>query len=175
MPGAFVDPDLPQGYAPFGIRNINGVIYVTYALQDADAEDDVRGMGHGFVDAFDTAGNLMGRVASKGTLDSPWGIALAPDDFGKFAGDLLIGNFGDGRIHAYDPAELRGNGEFKYRGMLHSADGPPLAIDGLWALSFGNNAAAGPASTLFFTAGPFDESHGLFGSIVPSGPPGRHR
>ena len=102
MPGAFTDPKLPAGYAPFGIRNIDGVIYVTYALQDSDAHDDVPGMGHGFVNAFDTAGTLLRRVASRGTLNSPWGLALAPGDFGKFSDNLLIGNFGDGRIHAYE-------------------------------------------------------------------------
>jgi uncharacterized protein (TIGR03118 family) len=168
MPGAFTDPKLPKGYAPFGIRNINGTIYVTYALQDAAKHDDVRGMGHGFVNAFDTAGHLIRRVASKGTLNSPWGLALAPDDFGKFGNDLLVGNFGDGRIHAYK----RDDDEFKHHGMLHRADGPPLVIDGLWALSFGNGVAAGPTSTLFFTAGPDEETHGLFGSLLPAPPPG---
>ena len=171
--GAFSDPSIPRGYAPFGIRNIDGVIYVTYALQDADAHDDVPGMGHGFVNAFRTDGTFIRRVASRGTLNSPWGLTVSPDDFGKFSDDLLIGNFGDGRIHAYDPADTRGNGEFKYRGMLHSAGGPPLEIDGLWALSFGNGATAGPKDTLFFTAGPGGESHGLFGSLVAASPPGR--
>src|SRR3989442_10047722 len=103
---ALTDPDLPAGYAPFGIRNIGGTIYVTYALQDADKHDDVPGEGHGFVNAFDTAGNLLRRVASKGLLNSPWGLALAPGDFGFFSGDLLVGNFGNGRIHAFDPAKL---------------------------------------------------------------------
>ncbi|PYN23248.1 MAG: TIGR03118 family protein [Candidatus Rokuibacteriota bacterium] len=167
LPGAFTDPDLPAGYAPFGIRNIGGTIYVTYALQDAAKHDDVRGEGHGFVDAFDTAGHLLRRVASKGQLNSPWGLALAPGDFGFFSGDLLVGNFGNGRIHAFDPAKLNGQGEFQHRGPLHSADGPPIAIDGLWAIAFGSGAPNnGPMNTLFFTAGPFDESHGLFGSLV---------
>jgi uncharacterized protein (TIGR03118 family) len=176
MPGAFVDPDLPPGYAPFGIQNLGGTIYVTYALQDADKHDDVAGQGHGFVDAFDTAGNLLRRVASKGQLNSPWGLALAPADFGRFSNHVLVGNFGNGRIHAFDPAHLTGQGEFQNRGPLHSADGPPIAIDGLWALSFGkgaNNNANGLTNTLFFTAGPFDESHGLFGSLVAVPPPGR--
>jgi uncharacterized protein (TIGR03118 family) len=161
--GAFTDPTLPAGYAPFGIQNLGGTIYVTYALQDADAEDDVAGPGHGFVDAFDTNGNLIRRVASGDELNSPWGLALAPADFGAFSNDLLIGNFGDGRIHAFDPATLEA------RGPLHSADGPPIAIDGLWALSFGKGAANnanGPANTLFFTAGPDGEQHGLFGTLV---------
>jgi uncharacterized protein (TIGR03118 family) len=172
-PAAFIDRHIPKGYAPFGIRNINGVIFVTYALQDADAHDDVPGMGHGFINAFDTEGHFLGRVASRGTLNSPWGLALAPADFGKFGDDLLVGNFGDGRIHAYDLADTRGNGEFKHRGVLHSAGGPPLAIDGLWGLSFGNGATAGPMTTLFFTAGPAGESHGLFGSLVAVPPPGK--
>lgn len=174
LAGAFTDPDLPAGYAPFGIQNIGGTIYVTYALQDADRHDDVAGEGHGFVDAFDLAGNLIRRVASKGELDSPWGLALAPADFGAFSNDLLVGNFGNGRIHAFDPASLEGNGEFQHRGSLHSAEGQPIAIDGLWALSFGKGAANnGPTSTLFFTAGPDGEQHGLFGTLVGAPPPGQ--
>jgi uncharacterized protein (TIGR03118 family) len=176
MPGAFVDPDLPAGYAPFGIQNLGGTIYVSYALQDAAKHDDVAGQGHGFIDAFDTAGNLIRRVASKGQLNSPWGMALAPANFGTFSNDLIVGNFGDGRIHAFDPTALTGQGEFQSRGPLHAANGPPIEIDGLWALSFGKGAANnanGPANTLFFTAGPFDESHGLFGSLVAVPPPGR--
>ena len=165
-PGRFADPRIPEGYAPFGIQNIGGIIYVTYALQNEEKKDDVAGMGHGFVNAFDTSGNLIRRVASRGTLNSPWGLALSPDGFGTFNNDLLVGNFGDGRIHAYDPSDTLGNGEYKHRGMLHNDGGPPLEIEGLWALRFGNGAAAGPMNTLFFTAGPDDESHGLFGSIV---------
>jgi len=165
--GAFTDPDLPAGYAPFGIRNIGRTIYVTYALQDAARHDDVPGEGHGFVNAFDTAGNLLRRVASKGQLNSPWGLALAPGDFGFFSGDLLVGNFGNGRIHAFDPTKRNGQGEFQHRGPLHSADGPPIAIDGLWAIAFGSGAAAnGPTNTLFFTAGPDGEQHGLFGTLA---------
>jgi uncharacterized protein (TIGR03118 family) len=171
-PGAFTDPDLPAGYAPFGIRNIGGTIYVTYALQDAAKHDDVPGEGHGFVNAFDTAGNLIRRVASKGQLNSPWGLALAPADFGFFSGDLLVGNFGNGRIHAFDPANLNGQGEFQHRGPLHAANGRPIEIDGLWALAFGSGSpASGPTNTLFFTAGPFDEQHGLFGTLVVAPPP----
>jgi uncharacterized protein (TIGR03118 family) len=170
-PGAFTDPKIPKGFAPFGIQNIGGIIYVTYAKQDAAKHDDVPGVGNGFVNAFTTDGTLIRRVASKETLDSPWGLAMTPAGFGKFSGDLLIGNFGNGKIHAYDPNALLGNGEFKRRGVLHSADGPPLKIDGLWALQFGNGAAAGPKTTLFFTAGPQGESHGLFGSLVATTPP----
>ena len=171
--GAFTDPTLPAGYAPFGIQNLGGTIYVTYALQDADAHDDVGGEGHGFVNAFDTNGNLIRRVASRDNLNSPWGLALAPADFGAFSNDLLVGNFGDGRVHAFDPATLDGNGEFTHRGPLLSAEGGPLAIDGLWALSFGKGPAAnGATNTLFFTAGPGGEQHGLFGTLVVAPRPG---
>ena len=175
-PGAFTDPSIPDGFAPFGIQNIKNVIVVTYAMQDADKVDDVPGEGHGFVDAFDISGNLLGRIASRETLNSPWGLALAPDDFGTFSGALLVGNFGDGRIHAYDPDKRNGRGEFQRRGMLHSAEGNPIQIDGLWALQFGMGGAAnGPANVLFFTAGPDEESHGLFGKLEAVLPPGLNR
>ena len=127
------------------------------------------GKGHGFVNAFDTSGKLIRRVASRGTLNSPWGLALAPDDFGTFSNDLLVGNFGDGRIHAYEPTDTRDHDEgYKHRGMLHSAGGRPLEIEGLWALRFGNGGGAGPANELFFTAGTDGEAHGLFGSLLPA-------
>ncbi len=170
IPGAFTDPTLPPGFAPFGIQNIDGTIYVTYALRDEDTEDDVAGPGNGFVDAFTTSGAFIRRVASMGELNSPWGLALAPADFGRFSGDLLVGNFGDGRIHAFRLED----GEFEAVGLLHSAAGKPIQIDGLWALQFGHGASAnGPTNTLFFTAGPAEEEHGLFGSIVNVPPPGR--
>jgi uncharacterized protein (TIGR03118 family) len=164
--GAFTDTSIPKGYAPFGIRNIGGIIYVTYALQDADAHDDVPGMGHGFVNAFDTAGHLLRHVATRGTLNSPWGLALSPADFGKFSNDLLVGNFGNGRIHAYDPGDTLGNGEFKHRGMLHSAGGGPLVIDGLGALSFGNGVRRSQvhAPRLFSPRAP--AIPGLFGRFL---------
>ena len=172
--GAFSDQNIPAGFAPFGIHNINGTIYVTYALQDEDKEDDVAGPGNGYVDAYDTSGNLIRRVASTGELNSPWGLALAPDNFGRFSGDLLVGNFGDGRIHAFDPNQLTEAGEFEAVGLLHSASGKPVKIEGLWALQFGHNSSAnGLTNTLFFTAGPGDEEHGLFGSLVNVPPPGR--
>jgi uncharacterized protein (TIGR03118 family) len=171
-PAAFSDPAIPAGFAPFGIQNIGGIIYVTYAKQDSDKHDDVAGVGNGFVNAFTTDGTLIRRVVSGQTLNSPWGLAMAPADFGKFSGNLLVGNFGDGRIQAFDVSDSRGNGEAKFRGFLHGADGPQLRIDGLWALQFGNGAAAGPKTTLFFTAGPQEESHGLFGSLVATTPPG---
>jgi uncharacterized protein (TIGR03118 family) len=162
--GSFTDASVPHGYAPFGIQAIGDRIFVTFAKQDADAGDEVAGQGRGLVDVFDTSGTLLARVAQHGQLNAPWGLALAPPSFGRFGGDLLVGNFGDGEILAYE--ELP-NGHFEPRGELRGADGNPLAIDGLWALEFGNgNPSNGPTDTLFFTAGPNDEADGLFGSIV---------
>jgi uncharacterized protein (TIGR03118 family) len=164
-PGAFADPSLPPGFAPFGIQAVGDRIFVTYAKQDADREDDVDGQGLGFVDVYDAAGVLLDRVASRGQLNAPWGIALAPADYGRFSGDLLIGNFGDGRINAFRQLPA---GNYQHAGRLRSSDGD-LVIDGLWALQFGKGAANnGAPNTLFFTAGPDDESHGLFGSITVS-------
>jgi uncharacterized protein (TIGR03118 family) len=114
------------------------------------------------VDEFDTSGNLIARVAQHGQLNAPWGLALAPSDFGRFGGDLLVGNFGDGQINAY---ELGPSGHYTHRGELRE-DGHVISIDGLWALGFGNGGNAGPTDTLFFTAGPDEESHGLFGKIT---------
>jgi uncharacterized protein (TIGR03118 family) len=166
--GGFVDPKIPAGYAPFGIQNVAGRIVVTYAVQDADGEDDVAGQGHGFVDIFDTDGTLIVRVARHGLLNSPWGIAVAPSSFGAFSGDLLIGNFGDGHINAFEPQP---DGTFELVGQLRTSDHKALAIDGLWSLQFGKGAPAnGPVTTLFFTAGPDDESHGLFGTITSATP-----
>jgi uncharacterized protein (TIGR03118 family) len=163
--GKFVDPGIPAGYAPFGIQNVNGTLVVTYAKQDADQHDDVAGAGHGFVDRFSTTGTFLGRVATHGQLNSPWGIAMAPANFGRFSSDLLIGNFGDGQISAYEP-QL--DGSFELVGQLRTRDRKVLTIEGLWALQFGKGAMAnnGPTTTLFFTAGPDDESHGLFGTIT---------
>ena len=158
-----------QCYAPFGIQNIGGTLYVTYALQGEDAVDDVAGVGHGYIDAFDTAGNLLRRVASKGPLNSPWGLAVSPGDFGLFSDALLVGNFGDGRINAYN---LR-TGAFL--GQLTDPHGVPIQIEGLWALGFGRDSDWGrdddddvPNNALYFTSGPADESHGLLGVIVPA-------
>jgi uncharacterized protein (TIGR03118 family) len=161
-PGAFVDPGLDPGYAPFGIQTIGSRVFVTYAKQDADAEDEVAGQGRGFVDAYGLTGTFLGRVAEHGQLNAPWGLAAAPAAFGRFGGDVLVGNFGDGRINAY--AE-EADGTFAPRGTLRDADGK-LVIDGLWALEFGNAGANGTPDQLFFTAGPEDESHGLFGTIT---------
>jgi uncharacterized protein (TIGR03118 family) len=162
-PGAFVDPRLPHGYAPFGIQNLGGRIFVAYAQQDDEAEDEVAGPGLGFVSMFGTDGTFLRRVASRGKLNAPWGLALAPAAFGHAGGDLLVGNFGDGRINAYVPTA---DGPFDGQGPLRGADGHPIEIDGLWGIGFGNGGAAGPTTTLFFAAGPGDEEHGLFGSIT---------
>ena len=165
-PGGFVDKRIPRRYAPFGIQNINGAIFVTYARQDQAKVNDVRGATHGIVDLFDTSGNLMTRVATKGALNAPWGLALAPADFGPLSGDLLVGNFGNGMIHGY---HQQANGHWKLRGPLRISRNKALKIDGLWSLSFGNGGPAGPTNTLYFTAGPGGGSHGLFGSIQPAG------
>jgi uncharacterized protein (TIGR03118 family) len=163
-PGAFADPSLPADYAPFGIQAIGTRIFVSYAAKETpDSLDELHGQALGFVDVYDTAGMLLGRVAQHGQLNAPWGLALAPASFGRFGGDLLVGNFGDGEINAYEEMP---NGHFGYRGELRAADGSALAVDGLWALEFGNGAAAGPTNTLYFTAGPDDEANGLFGSIT---------
>jgi len=161
-PGAFTDPKLPAGYGPFGIRALGNRIFVAYAKQDADRHDDVPGQGLGFVDAFDTTGNFLGRVATRGQLNAPWGLAIAPANFGRFSGDLLVGNFGDGKINAFQQMP---NGHFVHRGVLRGANHRPIVIDGLWAIAFGNGSNAGPTNSLFFTAGPGEEHHGLFGKI----------
>ena len=159
--GSFTDPNLPDGYAPFGVQELNGLLYVTYAKQDADRQDDVKGKGHGFVDVFDTRGHFVRRLISRDPLNSPWGLVMTPAGFGAFSGDLLVGNFGDGRINAFDPA----TGAFL--GRLRNEDHRGIRIDGLWALRFGNGVTGSP-TTLLFTAGPDDESHGLFGAIDPA-------
>ncbi len=154
------DCPLPgQCFAPFGIQNIGGKLYVTYALQKPDKHDDQAGAGRGFVDVFDTAGHLLRRFAEHGALNSPWGLALAPSHFGRFSHDLLVGNFGDGRINAFD----LDSGEF--HGQLKDEGGHPITIDGLWALAFGNGHLAGKQNELFFSAGINDEVDGLFGKI----------
>jgi uncharacterized protein (TIGR03118 family) len=163
--GTFKDRRIPRGFAPFGIANVNGDLFVTYAKQDADKHDDVAGRRLGFVDEFDTSGHLIQRVASRGMLNSPWGLAVAPSSFGRFGGDLLVGNFGDGRINAFRPV---GHRRFRSDGQLRDAQNRPIAIDGLWGLAAGNDGMAGPSSTLFFTAGPHGEADGLFGTLTAS-------
>jgi uncharacterized protein (TIGR03118 family) len=160
--GALLDPTLPDGYAPFGIQTIGSRVFVSYAKQDADAEDEIAGESLGFVDAYGLDGTFLARVAQHGQLNAPWGLALAPATFGRYAGDLLIGNFGNGEINAFEET----NAGFEHRGTLRDTGGKKLAIDGLWALEFGNAGSNGSPETLFFTAGPDDESHGLFGTVT---------
>jgi uncharacterized protein (TIGR03118 family) len=172
---AFVDSAIPAGYAPFGIQVIGTTVFVTYAQQDADAHDDVAGPGHGFVDAYDTAGTFLMRVAARGKLNSPWGVAMAPANWGAFGEKLLIGNFGDGLINVFDQTTQNSDGTLVYLGFLHSASGPPMKIDGLWALQFAQGGQNGTPDQLFFTAGPDHESAGLFGYITPAGTPGQSK
>ncbi len=158
LTGTFTDPSLPAGYHPFNIQALNGHIFVTYALNTGGL-DEAHGAGLGFVDEYDTNGNLIGRVGSHGKLNAPWALALAPMGFGAFGGDLLVGNFGDGTISVFDPLTD------KFLGQLMGQNGTPLTIDGLWGLTPGNGTNAGSASDLYFSAGPGDESHGLFGAL----------
>ena len=166
--GGFKDPKIAKGFAPFGIQALGGNIFVTYAQQDAAKHADVPVAGHAYVDEFTLDGQLVGHVVNSGKknapLDAPWGLALAPADFGSFGGDLLVGNFGNGRVSAYTQ---RGNA-WVYKGQLRTGTGAPIAIDGLWAIAFGNGAAAGPTSTLYFLSGPSGQQHGLYGSITAS-------
>jgi uncharacterized protein (TIGR03118 family) len=165
LTGSFTDPNLTAGFAPFNIQNLGGKLYVTYALQDPTKHDDVPGMGNGFVNAFDLNGILLGRVATHGTLNSPWGLAIAPSAWGPLAGDLLVGNFGDGRINIFDPSN-------NFLGQLNDTTGKPVSIDGLWALNVGNGGSGGNRGQIYFTAGPSDEMHGLFGVIsIPEASP----
>ena len=166
LTGNFIDPTLPSGFAPFGIANLGGTIYVTYAKQDATRHDDVAGAGNGYVSAFDLQGKFLGRVGSQGTLNSPWGLALAPSSFGTFAGDLLVGNFGDGTINVFDTMTD------SFLGQLAGADKNPLMIDGLWGLITGNGGSGGSAQDIYFSAGPNGESAGLFGVIAAIPEPG---
>ena len=160
--GAFRDRHLPKHYAPFGIQAINGMIFVTYARQDAARSDEIAGAGKGFVDVFSARGKLLGRVASRGALNAPWGMAWAPaTGFGRFSGDLIVGNFGNGRLNAYRWHD----GHWRFDGTLRDANHKAIWIDGLWGIGFGNDAAAGPSTTLFYAAGPDDESHGAFGTV----------
>src|ERR671937_647742 len=158
LAGSFNDHGVPDGFAPFNIQELGGRLYVAYAKQDADAEDEVAGPSLGFVDVYSTSGQLLRHLIEHGQLNAPWGLVFAPAGFGRFGDALLVGNFGNGRINAYDPA----SGEFLGR-LLHE-DGRPIQIDGLWALRFGNGVTGDP-STLLFTAGIDDEAHGLFGAL----------
>jgi uncharacterized protein (TIGR03118 family) len=161
LTGNFTDPNLPANFAPFNIQVLGNRIYVTYALQDAAKHDDSPGAGHGVVSAFDLQGNFLGRVATMGTLNSPWGLAIAPASFKSLAGDLLVGNFGDGTINIFksDPASPG------FLGQLAGIDGKPIQIDGLWGLMPGNDGNGGSSDKIYFSAGPNSEANGLFGVI----------
>jgi uncharacterized protein (TIGR03118 family) len=160
---SFDDRKIPEGYAPFNVQNIGGSLFVTYAKQNAARHDDVAGAGFGFVDIFSTTGKLEGRLEHGPWLNSPWGVVWAPRDFGEFSNRVLVGNFGSGQIAAF-------NGfTGKFIGLMQNPNGTTLAIDGLWALAFGNSANAGPYNALFFTAGPNAEANGLFGALTAVG------
>ena len=159
MPGGFKDPAIPAGFAPFGIQMIGSNLFVTYAQQDAAKHDDVAGAGLGMVDVFDTAGNLKQRFATAGPLNAPWGIAQAPGNFGSLSGAILIGNFGDGTINAFDASSGRSIG------ALNSSNGSAFVQHGLWGMAFGNDLDNQPSNTLFFAAGPNDEADGVYGRI----------
>jgi uncharacterized protein (TIGR03118 family) len=158
--GGFSDPNIPAGFAPFGIENIDGNLFVSYAKQNAEKHDDVAGPGNGFVDVFDTDGNLLRRFASRGPLNSPWGMTRASFAFGRFSGLILIGNFGNGKINVF-------SSQGRFIDELDRADGKPLVIDGLWKLILGGGRNSS-SDTLYFTAGPNDETNGLFGTITPA-------
>ncbi len=162
LTGSFTDPALPAGYAPYNVTNIGGYLYVTFAKQDAAAQNPVPGLGEGFVDVFSPAGALLTQLVANAPLDEPWGVALAPADFGQFSGDLLVANSGDGRINAFNPA----TGAFV--GALVDGSNNPIVIPGLHGLSFGNGGSAGAANTLFFTAGSTSGNQGLLGSLTPT-------
>ena len=157
--GTFTDPTLPSGYAPFGIENIGGTLFVTYALKQPGGDDDVPGPGFGFVDEFDVNGNFIKRLISNGLLNSPWGLAMAPANFGELSSLLLVGNFGDGRINAFDPTTGASVS------TLNDTSGNPIVNDGLWALKFGNGNPTFDPNTLYFTAGLNSEADGLLGSV----------
>jgi uncharacterized protein (TIGR03118 family) len=156
--GAFVDSRVPKGFAPFNVQNIGGNLYVTYAKQNRALHDDVAGPGNGFVDVFNTKGQLIRRLQHGSWLNSPWGLTVAPPSFGTFAGDLLVGNFGSGVIDIYNQ---KGN----FVGFLDGADGKPIHEDGLWALTIGSGGSTESTNKVYFTAGLNHEQDGLFGSI----------
>jgi uncharacterized protein (TIGR03118 family) len=160
--GGFADPTIPAGFNPFNIMNLNGNLFVAYALKEADGDDEVAGAGLGFVNVFNPNGDLLARVATRGKLNAPWGMALAPAGFGTFSNHLLVGNFGDGTINAYNLSP------YHFAGQLRSSSGGVLKVDGLWGIAFGNGVRNQPTNTLFFAAGPEDETQGLYGKIEPA-------
>jgi uncharacterized protein (TIGR03118 family) len=159
LAGNFIDPALPSGFAPFNVQVLAGSVYVTYAKQDGTATDEIPGAGNGYLDRFDLQGNFVARIGTGGTLNAPWGLALAPSSFPDVAGKLLVGNFGDGRINIYDQDSST------YLGQVLDSSNQPLVIDGLWGLTQGNNDNGGSTQSIYFTAGPDGESHGLFGVL----------
>lgn len=159
---AFFDHEIPEGFAPFNVQEVNGNLYVTYAKQNATKHDDFDFPGLGFVDKFSPKGKLLQRLKSGPWLNAPWGVALAPANFGFFSNHLLIGNAGSGQIAVYDADSGR------FDGLLRDANGHAIQNDRLWALRFGNDQAAGPSNWLYFTAGISDEAHGLFGFFTPA-------
>jgi len=160
-----VDATIPQGFVPFGISAINNQLYVTYAKQDSAKHDEVTGAGLGYVDVFDLSGNLVSRFASTGALNAPWGIAVAPSGWGSLAGDVLVGNFGDGKINIFKP---NGTQLATSVGPLKGSNGQPFAFPGLWSLVFGNGDSDKPLATLFYTAGFATQTDGILGAITPS-------
>jgi uncharacterized protein (TIGR03118 family) len=168
MQGKFVDPNIPAGFVPFGITALNGNLYVTFAKQDAAMHDETTGAGLGYVDIFDFSGNLISQFASAGSLNAPWGIAIAPAGFGSLQGDVLVGNFGDGTINIFSP---NGTALANFEGPLMSSNGQPITFPGLWTLVFGNGDADKPLTTLFYTAGFADQTDGVFGGITVTSNP----
>ncbi|MGA2776214.1 MAG: TIGR03118 family protein [Steroidobacteraceae bacterium] len=166
MQGKFIDPSMPAGFVPFGITALSGQLYVTYAMQDSAMHDEVTGAGLGYIDVFDLSGNFVSRFASTGVLNAPWGIAIAPSGFGTLAGDLLVGNFGDGHINIFSP-------EGTSMGPLSVSNGGTVTIPGLWSLVFGDGDSDKPLTTLFYTAGFTDQTDGVFGTITPSSTSGQ--
>ena len=159
LDGSFSDPNIPNSYSIFNIQNIGGKLYVTYAQQSHKEPDEETDHGSGFVDVFDTSGHLLQRLIQGNHLRAPWGIALAPANFGDFSNALIVGNFGDGQLHAFDPDSG------KYLGEMKDENGKPIVIDGLWGITFGNGGNGGDKNALYFAAGIQDETHGLFGSL----------
>jgi len=157
----FDDDRLPRDFAPFNVQNIGGTLFVTYAKQDGPKHDDVPGEGNGFVELYTPAGRHIGHLQHGPWLNSPWGVVWTPRDFGTFSNSILVGNFESGWIAAY-------NGfTYEFEGFVKNPDNSILTIDGLWSLTFGTGGTAGPSTTLFFSAGPDHEAHGLFGTLVP--------
>ncbi|TMH67514.1 MAG: TIGR03118 family protein [Betaproteobacteria bacterium] len=161
-PGGFVDPDLQKNFSPFNVQNIKGNLFVTYAKLGEDAPDETAGPSLGIVNEFNADGVLLRRFATRGRLNAPWGVALAPASFGKFGGALLIGNFGDGTINAFDLQTA------EFLGQLKGLNNRSLKLDGLWGMAFGNDHNNLSSGTLYFAAGPNDEDNGVFGSVTPA-------